>query len=481
MVTTTMQHLPEDSKTNGSARPRVLVVDDDKGLCEWLAERLEASGFEVAQRMSAEAALDLLEEQDFDALVTDLTLDGMTGIELCARCRENRANMPVIVITGYGDMNSAIAAIRAGASDFITKPVDGAILQHAVERALKEGQLRERVRRLKQGEVPPIEAVGQFVGTSRAMQGVYDLIRRVAASQTTVLITGESGTGKELVARALHLLGGRAAGRFVAVNCAAMPSELLESELFGHVKGAFTDAKASRMGLFEQANDGTLMLDEIGEMALDMQPKLLRVLQERVVRPVGGNSTLAMTARIIVATNRDLEEEVEQRRFREDLFYRLNVVPIHVPPLRARGNDVALLADHFVKKFAARAGKPVATVSSEAQRKLLGYDWPGNVRELENVIERAIALTHGDEILPSDLPDKILAFNGNGSSSSDVDLEHTWTLDQLERRHIERALHHHQGNKTRAAKALGVDRRTLYRKLERYDEERSSAPPPPKS
>jgi DNA-binding NtrC family response regulator len=262
-----------------------------------------------------------------------------------------------------------------------------------------------------------------------------------------------------------------------------MPSELLESELFGHAKGAFTDAKAARVGLFEQANEGTLMLDEIGEMALDMQPKLLRVLQERAVRPVGGNSTLAMTARIIVATNRDLEEEVEQRRFREDLFYRLNVVPIHVPPLRARGNDVALLADHFVNKFAARAGRPVASVSSEAQRKLLGYDWPGNVRELENAIERAIALTSGDQILASDLPDKILAFNGTSSCQNDVDLEHTWTLDQLERRHIERALQHHQGNKTLTAKALGVDRRTLYRKLERYDEERtrSSAPPQPES
>jgi two-component system, NtrC family, response regulator AtoC len=475
--------LPEEPNSNGSPRPRVLVVDDDKSLCGWLAERLEASGFEVVQRTSAEAALDVLEDHDFDAIVTDLTLAGMTGIELCARCRENRPQMPVIVITGYGDMNSAIGAIRAGASDFITKPVDGAILQHALERALKEGQLKERVRRLKQGEVPPIEAVGQFVGTSRAMQGVYDLIRRVAASQTTVLITGESGTGKELVARALHMLGGRAAGRFVAVNCAAMPSELLESELFGHAKGAFTDAKASRVGLFEQANEGTLMLDEIGEMALDMQPKLLRVLQERAVRPVGGNSTLAMTARIIVATNRDLEEEVEQRRFREDLFYRLNVVPIHVPPLRARGNDIAVLADHFVNKLAARAGRPVPRVSSEAQRTLLGYDWPGNVRELENAIERAIALTSGDEILPSDLPDKIRTFSGTGSRQNDVDLEHTWTLDQLERRHIERALQHHKGNKTLAAKALGVDRRTLYRKLERYDEERtrSGAPPQPES
>ena len=471
--------IPADRPPTRIPRARVLVVDDDESLCHWLAERLGASGFEVAWRTSADAALDVLEERDFDAIVTDLTLEGMTGIELCARCRENRPNVAVVVITGYGDMDSAIGAIRAGASDFITKPVDGAILEHSLERALRDGQLREQVRRLKQGDVPPIETVGEFIGTSRAMRGVYDLIRRVAPSQTTVLITGESGTGKELVARALHQLSGRGAARFVAVNCAAMPSELLESELFGHVKGAFTDANAMRMGLFEQAGNGTLMLDEIGEMALDMQPKLLRVLQERTVRPVGGNSQIPMTARIIVATNRDLEEEVEARRFREDLFYRLNVVPIHVPPLRARGNDVVLLAEHFVRKFAARARTPVMGISSEAQRKLLAYDWPGNVRQLENVIERAIALVGGSEILLSDLPDKIRAFDGSSAAENDIDLEHVWTLDQLERRHLERVLHRHHGNKTQAAKALGIDRRTLYRKLERYEGRHPTSSPPP--
>jgi two-component system response regulator HydG len=297
----------------------------------------------------------------------------------------------------------------------------------------------------------------------------------VAATDTTVLLSGESGTGKELVARALHEQSHRAAGRFVGLNCAAMPGELLESELFGHVRGAFTDAKNGRDGLFEQANDGTLLLDEIGEMPLDMQPKLLRVLQERQVRPVGGNVSVPVTARVIAATNRDLEGEVEAKRFREDLFYRLNVVQIHIPPLRARGNDILLLAEHFVHKFASRSGKSITSISSDAQRTLLAYDWPGNVRQLENSIERAVALTRGEQIQVDDLPERVVRFNGSARAADDVDLEHVLTLDQVERRQIERAIRQHHGNKTRAAKALGIDRRTLYRKLERYD----GAPPVP--
>ena len=308
------------------------------------------------------------------------------------------------------------------------------------------------------------------------MQTVYDLIRRVAPSDTTVLLSGESGTGKELVARALHDLSPRAPKRFLGVNCAAMPSELLEGELFGHVRGAFTDAKTGRVGLLEQADGGTLLLDEIGEMSLDMQPKLLRVLQERTIRPVGGNTSVPMTARVIAATNRDLEGEVEARRFREDLFYRLNVVQIHIPPLRARGNDIVLLAEHFLARFSQRSGKALARISADAQRKLLAYDWPGNVRQLENTIERAVALSRGEELLVEDLPEKIATFSGWSPANDLIDLENTLTLDQLERRQIERVLHRFHGNKTRAAIALGIDRRTLYRKLERYDGERRAAP-----
>jgi len=450
-------------------KARILVIDDDRSMCDLLQERLEAVDFQVVWRLSAQEGLAVLEEEDFDAVITDLSLEGASGIEICQRCRENRPNVPVIVITGFGDMDRAIDAIRAGASDFISKPVDMTILQHALERSLRDRHLREQIRRLTQREVPRIESFGSLIGTSRAMHVVYDLIRRVAPSDTTVLLSGESGTGKELVARALHELSPRASHRFLGVNCAAMPSELLESELFGHVKGAFTDAKSGRAGLFEQAEGGTLLLDEIGEMALDMQPKLLRVLQERTLRPVGGNSNVAMTARVIAASNRDLEQEVDDRRFREDLFYRLNVVQIHIPPLRARGNDIVLLAEHFLRKFGERTGKTPAGISVEAQRKLLAYDWPGNVRQLENTIERAVALNRGEAIGVEDLPEKIVQFKGWSPTDDLVDLEHTLTLDQIERRQLERVLSRFQGNKTRAAKALGIDRRTLYRKLERYE------------
>jgi two-component system response regulator HydG len=393
----------------------------------------------------------------------------MTGIEICRRFKENRPNTPVILITGFGSMSSAVDAMRAGAQDFITKPVEVPVLLHAIERSLGDRHLREQIRRLKDAQVAPTESLGSLIGTSRAMRSVYDLVRRVAATDTTVLLSGESGTGKELVARALHEQGARGSGRFVGINCAAVPGDLLESELFGHVRGAFTDAKNGREGLFEQANDGTLLLDEVGEMPLDMQPKLLRVLQERQVRPVGGNTSVPMRARIIAATNRDLEGEVEAKRFREDLFYRLNVVQIHVPPLRARGNDVLLLAEHFVCSFAARAGKPVIGIDPEAQRKLLAFDWPGNVRQLENAMERAVALTRSERVQVEDLPERVVQFDRTNRPAEDVDLEHLLTLDQIERRQIERVIRQYHGNKTRAAKALGIDRRTLYRKLERYD------------
>ena len=385
----------------------------------------------------------------------------------------------MIVITAFGNMASAIGAIRAGAYDFINKPIEMVALSHAVERAIQHRHLREEVTRLEHEVSSAAAGVGALLGESRAMMRVYDLIRRVAEADTTVLLSGESGTGKELVARALHDEGGRSDKRFVAINCAAVPAELLESELFGHVKGAFTDAKNARQGLFEQASGGTLLLDEIGEMPLEMQPKLLRVLQERQVRPVGGNTPVPINARIIAATNRDLEGEVEAKRFREDLFHRLNVVQIHVPPLRARGNDVFLLAKHFVRTFAERTGKNVSGLSSEAAQKLLQYDWPGNVRQLENAMERAVALTRSEQIAVEDLSERITQHEGGGPMLRELDLEHLLTLDQIERRHIERALKVANGNKTHAARTLGIDRRTLYRKLEHYGvttSEASAAP-----
>ncbi|MCA9577292.1 MAG: sigma-54 dependent transcriptional regulator [Polyangiales bacterium] len=447
---------------------RVLAVDDEQSMCELMAAALQKQGIEVAWETSAEAALRSLAERDFDAVIADLNLerDG-AGLELCAYVRENQPDTPVVVITGFGDMQAAIAALRAGAHDFINKPVDMSMLAHTLRRAAEHRALRAEVKRLQE-EVKRSRGAGALVGTSPPMLKLYDLIQRVASADASVLICGESGTGKELVARALHTESQRRELPFVAINCAAVPANLLESELFGHVKGAFTDARTARRGLFAEADGGTVLLDEVGEMPLEMQSKLLRVLQERTVRPVGGNAEVPFDARVLAATNRDLETEVEEGRFREDLYYRLNVVQLHVPPLRVRGNDILVLAQELVERAATRAGKAVRGVSSEAARKLLDYDWPGNVRQLENCIERAVTLTRFDQITPADLPERVVDYVPDRISLGDVDLEHMLTLEALERRYIERVLRVSQGNKALAARTLGLDRRTLYRKLSRY-------------
>jgi two-component system response regulator HydG len=307
-----------------------------------------------------------------------------------------------------------------------------------------------------------------MIGSSAPIQKVKDLIDRVAEADAALLITGESGTGKELVARAVHQRGRNSTGPFVAINCAAIPEALLESELFGHVKGAFTDARTPRQGMFLKAHGGTLFLDEIGEMPLGMQPKLLRVLQERTVRPIGGDQEIPYDARVITASNRDLETEVAERRFREDLFYRINVLRIDVPPLRIRGNDVLFLAQHFLKQFSQQTTKKVIGLSQPVAEKLMAYSWPGNVRELQNCIERAVAFTRFDELTVDDLPEKIRDYRSADASIPGVAMHEILTMDEVERRYITRVLKQLDGNKTVAAELLGVDRRTLYRKLERW-------------
>ncbi|HEY6560266.1 MAG TPA: sigma-54 dependent transcriptional regulator [Polyangiaceae bacterium] len=446
---------------------RVLIVDDEQSMCELLDSALSKRGYETAWRTSADQAFEVLDGKDYDLVLTDLNMRDMTGLELCERIVASRPDVPVVLVTAFGSMDNAVAAIRAGAYDFITKPVEMDALALVVERAIQHRTLKEEVKRLRQA----VDATRQFdemIGDSPAMRKVNDLILRVADSDANVLITGESGCGKELVARALHGRSTRNEGPFVAVNCAAVPETLLESELFGHAKGAFTDARQARTGLFVQASGGTLFLDEVGEMPLGMQPKILRALQERKVRPVGGNIEVSFDARLVTATNRDLETEVEERRFREDLYYRINVVRIEVPPLRGRGNDLLLLAQHFIDRAASRSGKSVVGLVSAAAEKLLSYDWPGNVRELENCMERAVALTRYDQVTVEDLPEKVRNYQSSHVVVASDDPSELLPMQEVERRYIQRVLKSVGGNKTQAAKVLGFDRRTLYRKLERY-------------
>jgi len=448
---------------------RILVIDDDPGMCELIQESLGGEDWQVVIAFSAEEGLQLASDHSFDVVLTDVNLRSVSGLDVCRTLTENRPDLPVIVISAFGNMELAIAAMRARAHDFINKPVDMAELRTVIELAVRDGHRREQIRPLAEAAQDGDGPVGRLLGQSKGMLEVYRLIRRVATAETTVLLSGESGTGKELVASALHGTGARAQAPFIALNCAAVPRNLLESELFGHIQGSFTDASSNRQGLFEQAGRGTLFLDEIGEMPLEMQPKLLRVLQERQLRPVGSGKLMSVHARIVAATNRDLEAEVAAGRFREDLYYRLNVVQIHLPPLRARGADVTALATCFVARFAEQMGKDVSGISAPALAKLLQYRWPGNVRQLENSMERAVALTPANEIMVEDLPDKIQHQGPAGRLEPSPDLGRIATLDQQERSHIERVLAVVRGNKTEAARLLGVNRRTLYRKLERYE------------
>jgi two-component system response regulator HydG len=446
---------------------RVLIVDDDGAMCDVLDAGLAEKGFAPHSTTAAAEALALLGQTDFDAVVTDLNMRGMNGLDLCERIVENRPDVPVIVITAFGSLDTAVGAIRAGAYDFITKPLEIDALALVLERAIERRRLGDEVRRLRR-LVQTSDRFDDIVGTSPAMREVYGLLERIADSDSSVLVTGESGTGKEIVARALHRRSRRRAGPFVALNCAAMPEPLLESELFGHVRGAFTDARASRTGLFVQANGGTLLLDEIGDLPLALQPKLLRALQERVVRPVGGDAEVPFDARLIATTNRDLESAIEEGHFREDLYFRVNVIRVQLPPLRARESDVLLLAQHFLTRHAERAGKRLVGISPAGAERLVSYDWPGNVRELQNCIERAVALARYEEITVDDLPEKIRAYRRSHVLVASDDPAELVPLEEVERRYVLRVMEAVRGNKTLAARVLGLGRKTLYRKLEQY-------------
>jgi len=450
-------------------KAHILIVDDDRAMCEMLADDLKRRGMEASWHTSAEEAFAALLQQDFDSVLADINMPGMSGIALCERIAANRPDVPVLVMTAFGSMETAVAAIRAGAYDFVTKPVDLDLLALVIERAVSHRELSERVKILSE-QVERSRGAGELVGDSAPMRDLTEKISRIADTDASVLITGESGTGKELVARHLHRHSARRDKPFVPVNCAAIPEALLESELFGHKAGAFTDARSDRKGLFLQADGGTLFLDEIGEIPMTLQPKLLRALEERAARAVGDNLEVRFDVRVITATNRDLESEIDAHRFREDLYYRLNVIQVEVPPLRARGTDVLVLAKYFIDEIAGRTGKAVAGISLAAAERLLEYSWPGNVRELRNAMERAVALTRFDEIAVEDLPDKIRSYSGAGVFIGGNDPGELVTLEAVERRYILHVLETVGDNKSLAARILGLDRKTLYRKLQRYED-----------
>jgi DNA-binding NtrC family response regulator len=446
---------------------RVLVVDDDPATCRMIELGLRSEGFDVAAVGSVSPALEVARSFEPHVVLTDLNLGAVSGLELCHQLSDLWPDLPVVVITAFGSMETAILAMRAGAYDFITKPFDIEALALSLRRAFEHHQLKSEVKRLR-------AAVGQagwgddILGTSGPVLELRALLERIAQSDTTVLVTGETGTGKEVVARVLHQHGKHRSGPFVPVNCSALPEPLLESSLFGHVRGAFTDARSAKQGLFLEAHGGTLFLDEIGDMPLGLQAKLLRALEARLVRPVGADAEVPFEARIIAATNRDLDQAVQDGRFREDLYYRLNVLHVSLPALRSRGGDIILLAQHFLVHFAKQAERPVRGISESAARRLLAYPWPGNVRELRNSIERAVALTRFDHIAADDLPERIKNFEPRHVVVAGDDLEEMVPLEEVERRYILRVLQAAGGNKSLAAQRLGVSRRTLYRKLGEY-------------
>ena len=449
--------------------PRILIVDDQQSMCEMLFDTLTPSGFEVQWKTKAVLAIELLREKVFDVVLTDLKMPDMSGIEFCQEVNRNHPGLPVVVMTAFGSLEAAVSAMRAGAFDFVTKPLDMDLLEIAIERAIKQSRLQREVRQLKNSLDIDV-SFGKLIGKSPAMKVLYKQLSQVAAVDTTVLITGESGSGKELAAHSIHQYSQRRDHPFVAINCAALPESLMESELFGHVAGAFTGADQNHDGLLVRANGGTLFLDEIGEMSPALQPKLLRALEANCVRPVGGSEEIQFDARLVAATNRDLETAVEAGTFREDLFYRINVVPIHLPPLRQRSSDILILAQFFVKMFSEKSKAEMKEITESVAQRLLDYQWPGNVRELRNAMERAVTLSEGTKLRIEDLPDSIRNYQSRTMVIASDKPEELRSLEEVEKRYILHVLDTVDGNRTVASKILGLDRKTLYRKLIRYEQ-----------
>lgn len=444
-------------------KANILIVDDEDVQREMLGGYLEKKGYDVQLAPSGLMALDIINAGPVDIMITDQKMPEMSGIELAAKVREEHPNISVLIVTAFGSVDDAVQAMKKGVEDYLTKPINLEELELNLERILEKRQLvrenewlREQVRK-----APDIKSI---VYISEAMEGVMSRVARAAESHATVLVTGESGTGKELVARATHELSDRREGPFVTVNCSAVPENLIESELFGHEKGAFTGADRRRIGKFEQADGGTLFLDEIGEIPLHVQVKLLRVLQERSFERVGGNETIGVDVRIITATNRNLDDEVEKGTFRQDLFYRLNVVGVELPPLRDRKSDIPILAEYFIKLYAKNHAKSIYSLTPEALDCLIKYPFPGNVRELGNIIEQAVVLSRGDIITVRDLPLRV--YTGEEKSEGNLGLEEK--VAELERDTLFKALRETGGNKSAAARSLGISERKIRYMLKKY-------------
>jgi two-component system response regulator PilR (NtrC family) len=455
---------------------RILVVDDELSVREFFEILLRKEGFEVVSVKDGQQGLQLIREEEFDLVITDLQMPGGDGMSLLREVRKSSSETPVIMVTAFATTDSAVEAMKAGAFDYMSKPFKIEEIKLTIHKALANKKLAQENRALK-SELQDKYNFSNLLGESAAMHRVYELIRKTAATKTNVLINGESGTGKELVARAIHFNSDRKEKPFVTVNCGAIPETLIESELFGHTKGSFTGAVAQKQGLFEAAHKGTIFLDEIGELPLTMQVKLLRVIQERNFMRIGGTEMIDVDVRIVAATNRDLAEEVKSGRFREDLYYRLNVIQVKLPPLRHRKEDIPMLADHFLKKYAKETRKDIRRVSTKAMEHLMNYEFYGNVRELENIIERSVALEAGLEIQPSSLPGNVLhpqpkreEFN---SSEAKTQLELGQValddlMDSFERDMLLRALERTRGSRTKASRLLGISSRSMRYRLKKH-------------
>jgi two-component system response regulator PilR (NtrC family) len=453
------------SKATKDETHKLLIVEDDVGLRDTLGAFLSRVGFEVASAHDGREALELLDKEVPDLVLTDIHMPDLDGLTLLAEVKARYPETIVIMMTAFSSIDSAVEAMRLGAEDYLSKPLQLADVQMSIERALERRTLRRRVAQLET-QARERYRFDQIIGKSPAMRRVFQIVERVAPTNATVLISGRTGTGKELVARALHFNSPRAGKPLVDINCGALPEHLVEAELFGHQKGAFTGATETKKGLFETAHGGTLFLDEVQALKPELQAKLLRALQERAIRRVGGRENIEVDVRVVAATNQEIAEAVKKGEFREDLYYRLNVVSIYLPELRARREDIPLLIDHFLKRYAEENGQEPRYFSNEAMRLMMSYDWPGNVRELQNAVEHALAIGIDATLTITDLPLHISGMMSNSGIPEPIGEGRT--LDEVERRHILRILEETGGNHLRAAEILGIHRRTLYRKLEKY-------------